>query len=113
MQTLNIKKIYGSGPEIKCVFFQKAQSLLHLLKLLEVLGIETSTSLGSLQKFEGATGEFKGALGSCLQLISSPDRYIYMNFSRGSLEQHSSRSPWAGFKYNLATDNWNIGAVWA
>ena len=35
-----------------------------LLKLpRDVVYIETSTSLGSLQKFEGAAGEFKGALG--------------------------------------------------
>ena len=34
---------------------------------------ETSTSLGSLQKFEGDTGEFKGALGSRLPIILSPD----------------------------------------
>ena len=38
--------------------------------------IETSIlyniSLGSLQKFEGATGEFKRALGSWYPLISSP-----------------------------------------
>ena len=39
---------------------------------LKVLIIETSTSLGSLQKFEGAAGELKGALSSWLQLISSP-----------------------------------------
>ena len=38
---------------------------------LKVLCIETSTSLGSMQKFDGAAGEFKGALGSRLQLISS------------------------------------------
>ena len=37
-----------------------------------MLHIETSTSLGSLQKFEGATGELKGALSSCHPLISSP-----------------------------------------
>ena len=40
---------------------------------LRVLCIETSTSLGSLQKFEGATGEFKGALGSWHPRISSPE----------------------------------------
>ena len=40
---------------------------------LKVLYIETSTSLGSLQKFEGAAGEFKGAVGSGHPLISSPD----------------------------------------
>ena len=31
---------------------------------LQVLCIETSTFLGSLQKFEGAAPEFKGAIGS-------------------------------------------------
>ena len=38
-----------------------------------MLCIETSTFLGSLQKFEGADGEFKGALGSRHSLISSPE----------------------------------------
>ena len=33
---------------------------------------ETSTSLGFLQKYEGATGEFKGAKGSQHPIISSP-----------------------------------------
>ena len=43
---------------------------------LKVLCIETSTSLGSLQKFEGAVGEFKGALvpptifGPCKLILS-------------------------------------------
>ena len=37
-----------------------------------VLCIETNTFLGSLQEFEGAAGEFKGALGFRLPLISSP-----------------------------------------
>ena len=41
---------------------------------LQVLCIETSTFLGSLQIFEGAAGEFKGALGSPHPLISSPAR---------------------------------------
>ena len=40
---------------------------------LQMLCIETSTFLGSLQKSEGAAGEFKGALGSRHPLISSPD----------------------------------------
>ena len=39
---------------------------------LQVLYIETSTFLGSLQKFEGAAGEFKGALSSRHPLNSSP-----------------------------------------
>ena len=34
------------------------------LSYQETLRIESSTSLGSLQKFEGAAGEFKGALGT-------------------------------------------------
>ena len=34
------------------------------LEGLKLLCIETSTSLGSLRKFEGAEGEFKGASGS-------------------------------------------------
>ena len=37
-----------------------------------MLCIETSAFLGSLQKFDGVAGEFKGALGSQLTLISSP-----------------------------------------
>ena len=57
-----------------------------------MLCIETSTSLGDLQKFEGAAGEFKGALGSQHPLILSPEyieilvdsiissvAYIYVN----------------------------------
>ena len=39
---------------------------------LKVLCIETSTTFGSLQKFEGAPGEFKGALSSWHPLISNP-----------------------------------------
>ena len=39
---------------------------------LQVLCIETSTFLGSLLKFEGAAGEFKGALGCRHPLTSSP-----------------------------------------
>ena len=35
--------------------------------------IENSTSLGSLQKFEGAAGEFKRGLGSRYPLISGPE----------------------------------------
>ena len=38
-----------------------------------MLCIETSTYLGSLQKFEGDAGEFKGALGSRHPIISSPE----------------------------------------
>ena len=42
----------------------------------QMLCIETSTSLGSLQKFEGAAGEFMGALGSRHPLISSPEMIV-------------------------------------
>ena len=45
---------------------------MHLLKYQEMLYIETSTSLGSLHKFEGASGELNEALGSRHPLISSP-----------------------------------------
>ena len=40
--------------------------------LKKVLCIETSMYLGPLKKFEGAAGEFKGALDSQILLISSP-----------------------------------------
>ena len=40
-----------------------------------MLCIETSTSLGSLQNFEGAADEIKGAPGSRHPLISSPAGY--------------------------------------
>ena len=53
-------KIFSREPN--CIFKRHFQ----------VLCIETSTFLGSLQKFEGAAGEFKGALGSRHPLISSP-----------------------------------------
>ena len=49
---------------------------------LQVLCIETSTFLGSLQKFEGAAGEFKGDLGCWHPLISSPDICYYIEASR-------------------------------
>ena len=39
---------------------------------LMVLCIETSTSLGSLQTFEGTAGDFKGAPCSQRPFISSP-----------------------------------------
>ena len=39
------------------------------LSFIKVLCIANSTSLGSLQKFEGAAGVFKGALGSQHPLI--------------------------------------------
>ena len=43
------------------------------LEGLKVLCIETTASMGMLQKFEIAASEFKEALGSWLQLISSPE----------------------------------------
>ena len=45
---------------------------MHLQKQLKGVSIETSTYLGSLQKFEGAAGEFIGALGSQQLLPPSP-----------------------------------------
>ena len=57
------------------LFFQRAQ--LHLLKLptrpTGVLYRNQYVSLGFLQKFEEAAGEFNGALGSRHPLILSPD----------------------------------------
>ena len=41
-------------------------------RLIVLALIETSAYLGSLQKSEGAKGEFKGAVGSRHPLISSP-----------------------------------------
>ena len=40
---------------------------------IQVLSIETSTSLGSLQKFESIAGELKVIIGAQLQLTLSPD----------------------------------------
>ena len=56
------------GHEIK-ILSREANSI--ILSYIEMLCIETSSSLGSLQKFEGAAGEFKGALGSRHPLIST------------------------------------------
>ena len=58
-----------TGLEIK--FFSREPNCI-FKSYLKVLCTEISTSLGSLQKFEGAPGEFKGALGSRHPLISSP-----------------------------------------
>ena len=67
--------LVGAGLEI-IIFFQGAQLHLQIFKsYLKMFCIETSSSLGSLQKFEGAAGEFKGALGSPHPLISSPVVY--------------------------------------
>ena len=42
---------------------------------VKVLFIGTNaSSRAPLLKLEGAAGEFKGALGSCLRLMSSPDK---------------------------------------
>ena len=55
-----------------------------------MLCTEISTSLGSLQKFEGAPGEFKGALGSWQPLILSPEDDMYVgNLVIYSLFTHS------------------------
>ena len=54
--------------------------------------METSTSLGSFQKFEGTAGEFKGVLGSRRHLISSPATrlpdyiYIQSNLVKGNVK---------------------------
>ena len=49
-----------------------------------MLIIEASTYLGSLQRFEGAAGEFKGALGFWHPLISSLDIYaMYKQYPFG------------------------------
>ena len=48
-------------------FFREANYI--FISFIKVFCISNSTYLDSLQKFEGAAGEFKGALGS---LISSP-----------------------------------------
>ena len=50
-----------SGLEIK-IFFREPNCILKSYQ--NVLCIETSTFLGTLQKFEGDAAEFKGALGS-------------------------------------------------
>ena len=55
-----------AGLEIKFLFWEPYCIFKSYLK---VLCIETSTSLGSLQKYEEARGEFKGALGSKHPLI--------------------------------------------
>ena len=58
-----------AGLEIK-IFSREPNCIFK--KYLKALCIETSSFLGSLQKFEGAAGEFRGALGSWHPLISSP-----------------------------------------
>ena len=57
-----------SGPEIK-LFSRKPNCIFK--SFLKVFCKETNTSLGSMQKFGGAAGVFKGALGSWHPLISS------------------------------------------
>ena len=58
------------GLEIKCFFSREHNCIFK--SYLNVLCIETSAFLGSLQKFDGGAGEFNGAPGSRLTLISSP-----------------------------------------
>ena len=53
---------------------------------LKVLCMEPSTSLGSLQQFEGGAGEFKGALGFQHRLISSPEMYLLSLNTTGNLQ---------------------------
>ena len=69
-----------AGLEIKLFFSREPNCI--FLSYLKVLCMETSTSFGSLQKFEGAPEDFKG---SWQPLISSPgmytvNRYIYILF---------------------------------
>ena len=59
-----------TGLEVK--FFSREPNCI-FKSYLKVLCIEISTALGSLQKFEGAAGEFKGALGYRHPLILSPE----------------------------------------
>ena len=59
-----------AGLEIKLLF---REPYCIFKSYLKVLCIKTSTTLRSLQKFKGAPGEFKGALGSRHPLISSPE----------------------------------------
>ena len=75
--------------EIKC-FFPGAQ--LHFRSYLKMLCIETITSLGSLQKFEGAVGEFKRVMGSRHPLISSPDSYANGNYMSVQLATYQTFS---------------------
>ena len=55
----------------KLSFFPGSQTAISK-SFLKVLCIENSTSLGSLQKYEGAAGDFNGAQGSWYPFISSP-----------------------------------------
>ena len=65
--------VLKSGLEIKIL--SRKPNCMIFKSYLKVLYIKISTSKGSLQKFEGAAGEFKGALGSRHPLISSPASY--------------------------------------
>ena len=55
---------------VKC-FFREPNCIFK--SYLKVVCIETSTSLGSLKKFEGAAGGFNGALDAHHPLILSPE----------------------------------------
>ena len=59
-----------SGLEIK-ILSRKPECI--FISFLKVFCMSNNTYLGSLQKFEGAAGAFKGALGSRHPLISSPE----------------------------------------
>ena len=77
MQTLgDYKRLYQefsyiAGLEIK-IFSREPNCI--FMSFIKVVCMSNSTYLGSLQKFEGATGAFKGVEGSRHPLISSPDR---------------------------------------
>ena len=65
----NERKLGMQGPKLS---FYSGDPNCIVKSYLKVL----CTSLGSLQKFEGAEGVFKRALGSRLQLILSPSRVL-------------------------------------
>ena len=67
----------------KLSFFSKEPNCI-FKSYLKVLSIEASTSLGFLQRFEGAPGEFEGSPASRLQLISSPAIWGIVYLSRAN-----------------------------
>ena len=62
---------FGTNPGLEMkIFFREPNYI--FISFIKVFWISNSTYLDSLQKFEGAAGEFKGALGYWHPLISSP-----------------------------------------
>ena len=64
---------WKGGLEIK--IFSREPNFI-FISFIKVLFMSNSTYLGSLQKFEGAAGAFKGSLGSWHPLISSPEKKL-------------------------------------